>query len=86
VTSAYNELVDVMLGSTAHLIVTMQTPIQREGTEYEFDVVIDMNPEQTGVIRKSRFAEIDGQVIDRPGAALGRKLAAWLAPRSNPES
>lgn len=54
-------------------------PIQREGMDYEFDVVGDLDLEHNLVIGKTRCREIDGQVITKPGEAFGRTLARWLS-------
>lgn len=53
-------------------------PIQRDGVEYEFDVIGDMTPEHRLVISKSRIPNLADEVIDKPGAALGATLRAWL--------
>jgi hypothetical protein len=49
-------------------------PIQRDGLEYEFDVVGDMNHEHDYVISKTRCAVLDGAVIHKPGAQLAEAL------------
>jgi hypothetical protein len=55
-------------------------PVQRDGIEYEFDVVGDLDPDTHDLtITKTRYRPLDGQVIARPDAGLGRKLAAWLS-------
>ena len=53
-------------------------PVQREGMEYEFDVVGDMDHEHKLVISKSRYAALDGRVIGKPEPDLGKELAEWL--------
>lgn len=53
-------------------------PVQREGVEYEFDVVVDLDQAHTGVVSKTRADFLDNAVIDKPGEKLGRDLAAWL--------
>lgn len=55
-------------------------PIQRAGMEYEFDVVVDMNLDNEGVIAKTRCNELKGQVFKEPGENdLGKIFAAWLS-------
>ncbi|MDO9016614.1 MAG: ATP-binding protein [Deltaproteobacteria bacterium] len=54
-------------------------PVQRDGLEYEFDVVGDLSSDSDLVITKTRFSDIAGEVIAKPGAAFGAKLAAWLS-------
>ena len=52
-------------------------PVQREGIEYELDIVGDMNEEGTLVISKTRAAFLSGGVFKRPGPALGRQILDW---------
>ena len=54
-------------------------PIQRDGLEYEFDVVGDMDQENTLVISKSRCPELFGAVIKKPGEEFANTLLAWLS-------
>lgn len=53
-------------------------PVQREGMEYEFDVVAEMDMQNTLVVTKTRIPKLTGKVIPCPGAALGETLKAWL--------
>lgn len=53
-------------------------PIQREGMDYEFTIVGDMDLEHNLLIGKTRCAMLDRAVINRPGAALARQLLGWL--------
>lgn len=53
-------------------------PVQREGIEYEFDVVGDLDLENNLVVTKTRCADLSGEVINRPGELLGKRLLAWL--------
>ncbi len=53
-------------------------PVQREGLEYEFDVMGDLSPDHDLVITKSRCPAIADQVISKPGAELAKTLRAWL--------
>ena len=45
-------------------------PIQREGVEYEFDVVLDMDLQHTATVSKTRCPELDGKMAVKPGAAF----------------
>lgn len=54
-------------------------PVQRDGMEYEFDVVGEMNMDNELVVSKSRAVSLNGAVISKPGAALGETLKAWLS-------
>ncbi len=54
-------------------------PIQREGMEYEFDIVGDMDIKHNFSVTKSRIADFADLVVNKPGEDVGRKLAAWLS-------
>lgn len=54
-------------------------PIQRDGLEYEFDVVGDLDQEHTLIVSKSRCKQLADAVIPRPGAQVAEVLRAWLA-------
>ena len=54
-------------------------PVQRDGMEYELDIVGDMDERNTMVVRKSRAVVLNGQVIAQPGAALADTIAEWLS-------
>lgn len=51
---------------------------QREGLEYEFDLVgsLDLNNELTVV--KSRCPQLAGEIVARPGRAFAETFKAWL--------
>lgn len=53
-------------------------PIQREGMEYEFDVVAEMDMTNTLIVGKTRISRLTGKVIPSPGEALGKTLLDWL--------
>lgn len=64
-------------------------PVQRDGMEYEFDVVGEMDTQNSLTITKSRVPDLTNQVFDKPGVALGETLLAWLndgaeAPKQEP--
>lgn len=54
-------------------------PVQRDGIEYEFDLVGDMDLSNTLIVSKSRISTLAGGVIQRPGAALGEQIREWLS-------
>lgn len=61
-------------------------PIQRDGLEYEFDVIIDTDG-STSTITKSRCSALKGS-FHEAGADIGDILRAWLsdgAPQKAPE-
>jgi len=53
-------------------------PVQREGVEFEFDVVGDLDQDNTLTITKSRCPALSGQVIDKAGAQIAGILSTWL--------
>ncbi len=99
VTPQHNQLVDAILASSCHVIVTMRTktgyevtsehgktkvskvglaPIQREGLEYEFTVVMDLSIEgHVATASKDRTGIFDGTRLT-PSPAMGEGLLNWL--------
>ncbi|MFD7867984.1 AAA family ATPase [Streptomyces sp. NPDC059783] len=53
-------------------------PEQREGLEYEFDIVGSMDWENTLIVTKSRARELTGAVVRQPGIEFGQQIRAWL--------
>ena len=53
-------------------------PVQRNGVEYEFDIVGDLDAEHNLVIGKSRCRALAGEAIAQPTEALGQQLKTWL--------
>jgi len=111
---AERELLAALVGTDAHLIVTMRVkseyvieendrgkkvprkiglkPEQRDGIEYEFDFVADLDGDHNLIPSKSRCPALDGRVFSRPGADVAQTLRAWLddgeagpAPAPQPE-
>lgn len=59
-------------------------PIQRDGVDYEFDVVGDMTAENSMVISKTRCSALAGQVIRKPDARFAETLWDWLTDGEPP--
>lgn len=59
-------------------------PVQREGLEYEFDVVGDMDVQHNLLISKTRCSALDQAVIHLPGRELAETLLAWLSEGAAP--
>lgn len=59
-------------------------PVQRDGMEYEFDLVAEIDVEHTMVVTKSRCVELADAVIKKPGAEVGDALARWLGTGEAP--
>jgi hypothetical protein len=52
--------------------------VQRDGIEYEFTIVGDLDHENELVISKSRCKKLAGAVIRRPDEEFGRTILGWL--------
>jgi hypothetical protein len=59
-------------------------PIQREGMDYEFDIVGDMNLEHELIITKTRCKTLDGQVYSKPGRDVAATILGWLNSGTEP--
>lgn len=62
-------------------------PVQRDGLEYEFDVVGDLTPDNDLVIGKTRCSTLAGKVFSKPGKDVSDILNAWInagAPMPEP--
>lgn len=58
-------------------------PVQRDGMEYEFDVVGDMDGAAL-VVTKTRCSDLAEKVLSKPGEDLGRQLRQWLTDGAAP--
>jgi DNA polymerase III delta prime subunit len=54
-------------------------PEQREGIEYEFDLVGDLDHDNTLTVVKSRIHTLAKAVIPMPGEELAKAIADWLS-------
>lgn len=59
-------------------------PVQREGIEYEFDVVGDMNLDNSLVITKTRCPGFKGLIQHEPGEEFGKAFLEWLNAGKDP--
>ncbi len=60
---------------------------QRDGIEYEFDVVMLMDMDNGGTIVKSRSDIIvNGEYIEKPDKAFGEKFLSWVSSGEKPSS
>ncbi|MFM9373304.1 ATP-binding protein [Streptomyces sp. Da 82-17] len=53
-------------------------PEQREGLEYEFDIVGSLDFENTLIVTKSRARVLTGAVVKQPGIEFGQQIREWL--------
>jgi len=58
-------------------------PVQRDGMEYEFDVVADMDA-ATMLVTKSRCPALAGKAFQRPGDEVAALLRDWLGDKPAP--
>ena len=54
-------------------------PVQRDGLEYEFDVVADLDQDNNFIVGKTRCSAIAGMVVNKAGREVATKLNAWLS-------
>ena len=54
-------------------------PVQREGMDFEFDVVGTLDDQHNLLISKTRCAALDGKTIEKPGKEFADTLKAWLS-------
>lgn len=59
-------------------------PIQREGMEFEFDLVGDLDTEHRLVIGKTRCRRLDQKVFQNPGREVADILREWLSSGAVP--
>ncbi len=98
-TPQHNALIDALVRSPIHIIVTMRSktayeiqddrgkkkpvkiglaPVQREGLEYEFDIVGELDQDNNLVVGKTRCSALRGFVGQYPGLEFGQIIADWL--------
>jgi len=62
-------------------------PVQRDGLEYEFDIVADLDLDNTLIVSKSRCPGLTGAVIQKPtGEEVAAILREWLTGGPAPEA
>lgn len=61
-------------------------PIQRDSMEYEFDIFLEMNMDNEGIVGKTRCPEMTGKVYSKPGKQVADILAKWLGGEPLPIS
>lgn len=54
-------------------------PEQGKGIEYEFDLLLEINPDHMASVMKDRTGKFQDQIISKPGEEFGQQLAAWLS-------
>jgi hypothetical protein len=63
-------------------------PIQREGLDYEFTLVGDMNLSHALIVSKSRCLGVcePGDIVEKPGEKFAAKLRDWLSSGVAPKA
>ena len=59
-------------------------PIQRDGLEYEFDIVADLDVDNTLIVSKSRCPALSGAVVTKPGPEFATSIREWLSDGDAP--
>lgn len=54
-------------------------PIQRDGMEYEFDIVFQMTLDNDAIVEKTRCSALAGRVLSKPGKDVADILKTWLS-------
>lgn len=53
-------------------------PEQGKGIEYEYDMLLEVNPEHFATVIKDRTGKFQDKVLEKPDEKFGQALAAWL--------
>lgn len=53
-------------------------PQQGKDIEYEFDMLLEMNIDHSGMVIKDRTGKYQDKIIEKPGVEFGKELIAWL--------
>jgi hypothetical protein len=54
-------------------------PEQGKGIEYEFSLLMEINPEHMATVTKDRTGKFQDRTIEKPGEEFGAELVAWLS-------
>lgn len=54
-------------------------PEQGKGIEYEFDLLLELNPDHNANIIKDRTGKWQDKIVEKPDESFGKALADWLA-------
>lgn len=52
-------------------------PVQRDGMEYEFDMVAELDMQHVMTVTKSRYPFLDGRIVRQPGPEVGEQIRAY---------
>lgn len=82
--TAYEEQVNERTGKKQRVKIGL-APVQREGLEYEFDLVGCMDEENNFVVDKSRCSSLAGKVLSKPSEREFQPFLEWLRGAARPE-
>lgn len=74
---------DERTGKTTVRKIGLQ-PVQRDGVEFEFDVICDITQEHLLTVAKTRIDELDGVAVEKVGEQFGQRLRTWLDSGAEP--
>lgn len=52
--------------------------ITKEGSDYEYDIALEINVDHVAVVTKTRCAKLDGKVFKKPGEDFAEIIKEWL--------
>jgi nucleoside-triphosphatase THEP1 len=81
--SKVEHVIEQVNGKTTVRKVGLQ-PVQRDGLEYEFTVVGDVNQDHELIVTKTRAAFLADAIVREAGEELGKQLRAWLGSGDAP--
>lgn len=81
--SKVEHVIEQVNGKTQVRKVGLQ-PVQRDGLEYEFTVVGDVNQDHELIVTKTRAAFLKDAIVREAGEDLGKQLRAWLGSGDAP--
>jgi KaiC/GvpD/RAD55 family RecA-like ATPase len=59
-------------------------PVQRDGVEYEFTIVADIDTDHRLTVTKSRYSELQDVTLDKATPEFGQRILAWLDQGETP--
>jgi nucleoside-triphosphatase THEP1 len=81
--SKVEHVIEQVNGKTQVRKVGLQ-PVQRDGLEYEFTVVGDVNQDHELIVTKTRAAFLKDAIVREAGEELGKQLREWLGSGDAP--
>jgi len=81
--TAYEEQVNERTGKKQRVKIGL-APVQREGLEYEFDLVGLMDEDNTFIVDKTRCPDLSGKAITKPSQKDFAPFSDWLRGATSP--